>query len=175
MAAELGLTRGAVYGHFGSKPELYQEMMRFSQDPLYRLLADLAASEAPGLGPVRAFLADWFALLAHDPRVRDSTEVLLNKTALTGELAELWRRERRLTADIIAGLTAAFARAAEQSAWPAAAPADAAGLDAYAFMMGLTQTWLFDPGLFDLKRTAPGRVDRFLAGLLHTAGRDLAA
>ena len=100
VAAELGMTRGAVYGHFSSKADLFLEVVRLSQDPIYTLLdqANAEAEDPEAGGPLRVLVRGWLVLLCDNPCHRAAFELVMNKTAFVDELAVLYRREKSLPA-----------------------------------------------------------------------------
>lgn len=167
IAAELGLTRGAIYGHFKSKVELYEQLMRFSQEPLYELTREAAGDEVtPPLDVLRRFMLRWLTLLEENRRHRESFEILLNKTEFTEELGKLVKTEKKLTRDVIAGLQTVMERAAARGDLPEGADTERYALSVYAYLMGLSQTWLFNNKLFSIKASAESLVEVFLHGLV---------
>ena len=58
VAAELGLTRGAVYGHFPNKAELFLEVVRLSQDPIYALIEEADGAADVCAATLRSRVAD---------------------------------------------------------------------------------------------------------------------
>ena len=168
VAAEMGVTRGAIYGHFASKRELFLEVVKQSQDPIYALLAQVwedAHDEHTPLEMIRRFMLGWHRLLREDAAHRAGFELVLTKTTFVDELGELYEREKKLTRDVIRTL----ARVVEQGQAlgefpPELGPRDA-GLTIYLHLMGVTQSWLFNPRLFSLSRQAEPLADACLAGL----------
>jgi TetR/AcrR family acrAB operon transcriptional repressor len=166
IARNAGVTRGAIYGHFDNKVELYQQLMRFSQEPIYALIREVRDCRQAPLRSLRRFMNDWLALLTTDQRHRDSFEILLNKTELTEELSGLIEREQQLTQDVIDALAAIMARAINQGELPTSLGDRQAGVAAYAYLMGLTQTWLFNPSLFPLGAWREALTEYFIQGLV---------
>jgi len=159
VADELGVTRGAVYGHFPSKAELFLEVVRLSQDPIYALLEAAEDETTPddADGPLRRFVRGWLELLRDDPCHRAAFELVMNKTAFVDELAVLYRREKRLTRDVIAAL-------ARWLGDDDVDDPDFAALHLYTHLMGVTQSWLFNPRLFSLHQSLDTLTDHLLRG-----------
>ncbi len=166
IAQDMGVTRGAIYGHFKSKIDLYEQLMSFSQKPLYDL-AERAAEHREGdqLEVLREYMIEWLLLLENNPRHRDSFEILLNKTEYTPELNEYLATEYQLTRDMIDSLAKVVRRAVRRGELAKGTDAKLVGLSVYAHLMGITQTWLFNPGLFSLRETAGALVDHYLITL----------
>ena len=167
IAADLGVTRGAIYGHFNSKRALFLEVIKLSQDPLYALL-QRADADADELGPraaLRGLIVGWHELLVTDRTHRDSFELILNKTTFAAELKVLYDREKRLTADVIAAIAGLVDRGIQAGEFPAELDPKFAGLTTYMHLMGVTQSWLFNPRLFSLRQLAEPLADQALASL----------
>lgn len=153
VASELGVTRGAIYGHFQSKRDLFLSVIKLSQDPIYRLIesAQTQAGDQP-IAALRAFIHGWFDLLLDNAAHRDSFELLLNKTELNDELEVLYQREKQLTRDTIDGIKTVIDAAVQCGELPASSDTGFAALMVYTQLMGITQSWLFNPRLFSLRR-----------------------
>ena len=167
IAAALGVTRGAIYGHFASKRELFLEVIKLSQDPLYELI-DRARAKAETGSPRRAlrrFMLGWHELLVDNRAHRDSFELILNKTTFAADLKLLYQREKRLTADVVDCAAQLIERGIGAGELPGDLDAGFAGLSVYLHLMGVTQSWLFNPRLFSLRRLAEPLTDQVLAAL----------
>ena len=165
IADEIGLSRGAIYGHFKTKPELFEQVMKLGQDPVYGLLNAALADTGPPLAAIRRFMVDWFCMMVEHDQARQATEILLNKAELTEELEQTLQKERQLTADMIAGLASIYERARSAGDVDRDLDPAQAGLHIFAYVMGVTQTWMFNEQLFDLRGSAEGLADRFLRSL----------
>lgn len=149
IAQEAGYSRGPIYWHFRNKDDLYQEVLAYSQLPLERLLDDCRDAGQPAEAVIE-FAAEWLRLLVDDDWFRRSFEILLNKTELTEALRPTLERERQLTSKILAGLADLLSESVK----------DASGnytprrlaLLIYTQLMGITQSWLFAPDVYDLRQ-----------------------
>ncbi|MES1928001.1 TetR family transcriptional regulator [Salinisphaera dokdonensis CL-ES53] len=152
IAKEAGMSRGPIYWHFENKDELFEAVIAYSQTPLQRLV-DAARADTPDpVARMSAFIQGWFDLLVSDKRHRQSFEILMNKTELTQRMARTVRRERELTRAIITLFESLVDDARAQELLPAGDPADLLALQTYTYLMGVTQTWLFSPRLFSLRK-----------------------
>lgn len=168
IAREAGYSRGPIYWHFRNKDHLYQAVLAYSQSPLDSLITSAAASTDQPLKTIENFACDWLDLLVEDAWFRQSFEILLNKTELTSEMADTLKRERHLTRRIVDTLTSLMEAAQAQKLIPSTqAPAQLA-LMTYTYLMGITQSWLFAPRLFSLKKERDFFVTR-LGKLLEQA------
>lgn len=150
IGAEAGFSRGPIYWHFKNKDDLYQAVLAYSQEPLERLIEQAGQSVDAPLDAVERFASNWMELLVGDAWFRQSFEILLNKTELTDAVASVLDRERVLTETVIATLTDLFNFAQQQRLVSARLDSRQLSLSTYAYLMGITQSWLFAPQLFDL-------------------------
>ena len=162
IATEAGYSRGPIYWHFKNKDDLYQAVLSYSQQPLESLISDAAAQQDQPLLAIDTFVRRWLELLVEDSWFRQSFEILLNKTELTEALAPTLKRERKLTRRIIDTLSQLLAAARDKDLIPATQSPEQLGLMLYTLLMGITQSWLFAPKLFNLKKER-----EFFVGRMH--------
>ncbi|MBB6428248.1 TetR family transcriptional regulator [Algisphaera agarilytica] len=175
IAKEVGMTRGAVYGHFKNKLALYSELMQLSQTPLYDIMERALSNPAPPLTALRSFMIEWFELLESNPQHREAFEILLNKTELTEELSEYLESEYSLTQAMVDGMGRLIQTGVEQQALPADTDVRFQALSAYNLLMGATHTWLFNPRLFAINTYGPQLVDQFFFALKRSPEHSAAA
>ena len=162
IATEAGYSRGPIYWHFKNKDDLYQAVLSYSQQPLESLISEAAAQQVQPLQAIDTFVRRWLELLVEDSWFRQSFEILLNKTELTEALAPTLKRERKLTRRIIDTLSQLLAAARDKGLIPATQSPEQLGLMLYTLLMGITQSWLFAPKLFSLKKER-----EFFVGRMH--------
>jgi len=155
IAKEAGCSRGPIYWHFQNKDDLYEAVLAYSQEPLEALVEECRSMADQPVAAMEHFLEQWLSLLANDRRYRQSFEILLNKTEFTDAMSRTLERERELTQSIVALFGELADKALEQGLLKSdEQPADL-GLLCYTYLMGITQTWLFAPGLFSLEQQIP--------------------
>jgi len=155
IAREAGFSRGPIYWHFDSKDDLYEAVLSYSQEPLEALVAECRAMGHTPIEAIDHFIERWLWLLVNDRKYRQSFEILLNKTELTDAMSRTLKRERKLTRSIIALFQSLIEAAIEHGQLHTKEAPARLGLLGYTYLMGITQTWLFSPQLFSLKREAP--------------------
>lgn len=166
VAADLGMTRGAIYGHFPSKAALYKEILEYSESPLSKLMLAASVEEGPAREVIRNFMHRWFELLLTDDRHRYSTEIFLNKSEMIEEVEDVYQRELILTKDIISGLTRIVKRGVAEGSVDIRMSPRMCAIQIYGHLMGIMQTWLFNPQLFSLTANTNAIVDVFIDGIL---------
>lgn len=165
IAEEAGCSRGPIYWHFANKQELFEEILAYSQRPLEALVvSDLDLNDP--IATARSFADEWLGLLISDHYFRQSFEIFLNKTEFTEDMASTIERERALTQSLVANfkkLVVAYREGSGSTTF--ATPADVAAVSMYAYLMGLTQSWLFNPDILDLathKASVVARIEEML-------------
>ncbi|MCR9104251.1 MAG: TetR family transcriptional regulator [Gammaproteobacteria bacterium] len=149
IADEAGCSRGPIYWHFANKEELFEEILAYSQVPLEQMVATHQNSRDPEKA-ADAFSRQWLRLLIDDSYFRQSFEIFLNKTEFTEAVSNTLVRERALTASLIATFASWVRRYRRKNKLKGATSANTVALSMYAYLMGITQSWLFDSGITDL-------------------------
>ena len=165
IGSEAGYSRGPIYWHFKNKEDLFQAVLGYSQEPLEQLVAQARNGDAPPLATIERFVSRWFDLLVEDAWFRQSFEILLNKTEMTEAVSATLKRERKLTRSMISTLQELLLAAQEEGAIPQAQPAEQLALMVYTQLMGITQSWLFAPKLFNLSKQRSFFAERLLVAL----------
>ena len=165
IGSEAGFSRGPIYWHFKNKDDLFEAVLAYSQEPLEKLVAQARSGGLSPLERIGGFVRSWFALLVEDAWFRQSFEILLNKTELTEAMQSTLERERRLTQSMIETLASLACSAQEQGQIPQGQSTGQLALMIYTQLMGVTQTWLFAPGLFDLNEQRGFFAERLLRSL----------
>lgn len=169
IACEAGLTRGAIYHHFGGKAELYQALMAELQRPAAALVDAALHDERPPLERLRLLLARSLAYLEQDPAYRASMELSLFRTGrepdLEAGLAQKIAGQRALRAHIAELVRQAQATGAVR----ADADPQAAAMALLGLLNGVALIWLLDPQGFSPAAQAEALADTLLRGL---AARD---
>ncbi|WP_417519171.1 TetR family transcriptional regulator [Marinobacter sp.] len=155
IAKEAGCSRGPIYWHFENKDDLYEAVLSYSQEPLEALVAECSEMLDAPIEAMNRFIEQWLGLLANNRQYRQSFEILLNKTELTEAMTRTLKRERALTQSIIGLFQVLVERAAEKGLITTQENPKELGLLSYTYLMGITQTWLFSPKLFSLKKEMP--------------------
>ena len=166
IAQEAGCSRGPIYWHFTNKEELFEEILAYSQVPLEQLVALYHDS----IDPEHAaddFSRRWLRLLVDDDYFRQSFEIFLNKTEFTEAVSKTLTRERALTASLIDTFAGWVTLYRQEHSVQATSVSNTVALSMYAYLMGITQSWLFDPKITDLDNNLDFFVGEFLR-LLRT-------
>ena len=178
IAAEAGLTRGAIYWHFDDKSALFNAMVQRVTLPMERHLSDMAARGPAGAGdamaPLRESLLDLMRRLADEPQVRRVFEIVTHKVEYVDESDALRRRHVDARARAVAEFERVLRQAAAARLLVPRLPLRRAAVGLHALVDGLIRNWMLDPSSFDLPATSRQAIDTYLAGLAGPATAKIA-
>jgi TetR/AcrR family acrAB operon transcriptional repressor len=165
IAAEAGVTKGAVYHHFAGKEAILHELREQVALPLLDA-ADttlLHHADCPALERIERFLVAVLEGLERDERKRRTLAVMLFKCeyvdALEVELAGNLRNNIRLTK----AFEAAYETARRQKQLRAGIEPAVAALETAMFLSGLLRLWLLHPPRSPLRRNARRTIAQHVA------------
>jgi TetR/AcrR family acrAB operon transcriptional repressor len=173
IAAEAGVTRGAIYWHFRDKSELLDAMCERTVLPLDRALARADCVDDP-LGTIRRLAVDALRQLATDARTQAVFEILFHKCELVGEVAEKSAARATDRNECLSSVRVLLDAAVANGQLAADTDTEIAAHAMHAYMIGLMHEWVRSPGDYDLALAAASMVDCFLAGLKASPPRSSA-
>lgn len=166
VAAEAGMTRGAIYWHFRDKAELLQAMCRRTTLPLDAALEAAAGREpADPLGELRNLAVDALVRLVRDPHMHAVFEILFHKCELGDGLegqAMVAAADRAKCVDTVQQLVRI---AIAHGQLPAQADPVLVTRLLHGGVLGLMHDWVRAPDDYDLADAAPALVDALIAGI----------
>ena len=176
IAAEAGVTRGAVYWHFRDKAELFAAMCERATSPMDTLAEQAReAKTASPLATLRALCIDTLLHLSGDARAHAVLEIMFHKCELAGELAGVAERHDRDCLNARNCVEAVVHRAVAAGELPRDTDTTLAVHAMFAYVTGLMHEWTLDPAAYDLRASAPSLIDAFIAGLVAKPPRAKAA
>ena len=153
VAAEAGVTRGAVYWHFRDKADLFVAMCERATSPLDALIEQARGThEGSPLAALRLLCIDALAHLSRDTRAHAVFEI-------------------RECANARACVETVIRRAVAAGELPRDTDATLATFAIHAYVTGLMHEWTHDPDAFDLRAAAPALIDAFIAGVVANPPR----
>lgn len=168
IADAAGVTRGAVYWHFASKAELFNEMWQ-QQLPLRDLLQhefNLKDDQDP-LSTLREKFIIGLQYIANNPRQRALMQILYQKCEFSSDMmpeAEI-RKRIGFSYPIIGGILQLCIR---NGLLPAETNVEVSLIVLHSAFTGIIKNWLVEPGQFDLYRQALALVDNIMSILCGT-------
>jgi TetR/AcrR family transcriptional regulator, acrAB operon repressor len=162
IAAAAGVTKGAIYHHFGGKAAILRELRDQVSLPLLDQAdtALLTGEGLPALERIERFLLSVLERLERDPRQRQALGVMLFKCEYVGDLAAQLagglRNNRRLTK----AFEAAYAAARREKALAPRVDPSIAAYETAMFFSGLLRLWLLHAPRSALRRHAPAAIQQ---------------
>lgn len=165
VAQEAGLTRGAIYWHFGSKAELYIALINEYSGRSAEIVQAAAEQGGSLVEILRRIFVRLLQAVSDDPALREVMEISLFKTERTADLQEALQQRRQTNQALLESI----AQAMQKGIVSGELRADIEPLDmARSFLAaqnGAIHLWLQDPSLFSLKESAPALAELFLYGI----------
>jgi TetR/AcrR family transcriptional regulator, acrAB operon repressor len=146
IAAEAGVTRGAVYWHFADKTKVFHAMREQVSVPLIDRtdFALLSGTDADALPAVERFLGDLFDAVANDRETQRTFEIMLLKCEYVDEFATELPRQVTHWRTLEAKLTSAYTRARRGGTLRVELSPALAALETCIFVSGLMRLSLID-------------------------------
>ena len=165
IAAEAGVTRGAIYWHFKNKADLYDAMIKRVLDPEEtRCNAGPLAGQDP-LRFIRDLVVDFLGRLARDARYQRVLEIAWHKCEYVDEMAVIRDSHLECGRRLIALMEGAMRQAQSMGQLSDAICPRRAAVGIIALLDGLVVNWTLEPKLFPLAEYASTIVDVYLRGL----------
>ena len=169
VANEAGVTRGAIYWHFGSKAELYADLLE-EYSARGSEIAQTAVAEGGSMVDIlRRIFIRLLTAVESDPALRAVMEINLFKTEYSPELSDTLSNQiengRILLADITQAMEQGIAAGELRSDMEAEDMARAY----IALQNGVLHLWLINPNAFDLGERAPKMAEILIQGISQKA------
>ncbi len=166
IAAEAGVTRGAIYWHFDNKVELFDAMIQRIVEPLEQKLEELQRQQVDNpLLFVRSLAMFLLDSLANDPRYYRVLEIAWHKCEYVGDMAKIRDQHLECGNRFLGIKEAALKLAMQRGELPPHIDPRQAAVGLIALIDGLIANWTLDRQRFPLSSVASGVVDTYLAGL----------
>lgn len=162
VAERAGVTRGAVYGHFANKADLFEALCRRVWLPTEQVAQCEARAHEQPLEALRAWCLSVLRDAVADPQRRSVLEILFLNSEFVVQSGEI--RERRLAGRRRGGewIRRVVARAVEKGDLAEDLDVDRAARFLQHAVVGTLAHWLFDQEEFDLAEEAEACTDALL-------------
>ncbi|MFC2009838.1 TetR family transcriptional regulator [Chloroflexota bacterium] len=165
IAKEAGVTRGAIYWHFGSKSELYISLVQEYSDR-GNTIAQQAINEGGSIREIfRRIFVRLLSSMEDDRKLRAMMEISLFKTEITLELEAGRQTQIASGRALIKGISEAIRQGITSGELRSDLDPLGVARAFIAFQNGAIHLWLFDPDSFSLKESADMLADIFMKGI----------
>lgn len=176
IAADAGVSRGAVYWHFTSKADVFNALLTRQHDA-NKVVCSAARNpdEADPLGQIRNILVLFLCKTVHDPQQRRVSEIFHHKCELAGDQESLRELLQATGDEIDRDIALSLRNAISRGQLPADLDLTRAAIGMHAYIHGLINNWLLRPDSFALDQEAGALVDALLDMLRYSPALRLPA
>jgi TetR/AcrR family acrAB operon transcriptional repressor len=169
VATEAGVTRGAIYWHFGSKVELYTALLE-EYSARGSEIAQAAVAEGGSMLEIlyRIFVR-LLTAVENDTALRAVMEINLFKTEYSPELSETLSKQIKSGRILLTGIAQAMEQGIKAGELRSDMQAEDLARAFIAFQNGLLHLWILDPTAFDLGERAPHMAEILIQGISKKA------
>jgi TetR/AcrR family acrAB operon transcriptional repressor len=167
VAAEAGVTRGAIYWHFANKAALFDAMREQVSLPIIdRTDYTLLAPQVPDpLSAAERFLCALLDSVANDGDTRETFRIMMLKCEYVDELEPELARQTGGWRELEAKLASVYTRAKRAGTLREGLTPAMAALDTCVFVAGLMRLWLLDDDGVLIRTRARRLIAAHIAGL----------
>lgn len=167
IAEAAGVTRGAIYHHFGSKEELYIALVTERSAGINKLAEEVLTQEGTAVEVIRRFLLSMIGYLHENEDYRALLELATSKVEHTEALKSLMEDTIQGRRQLAAVFVALLAQGVQDGTVRPDIPVNLAAWNLISFMNGLGLVWIQDPGAFSIHEDKEVLVDAFLKGFIQ--------
>jgi TetR/AcrR family transcriptional regulator, acrAB operon repressor len=165
IAREAEVTRGAIYWHFGSKAELFDELLT-SYSGLSAEIVQQAASEGGTLLEIlERVLIRLLSAVETNPLLKEVMEISLYKTERINELNPVYQKLNEAAVNLLAGITQVMQNGINEGSIRNDLQAVDIARSYLAYQNGITSLWLTNPSAFSLEEKATSFASIFIEGI----------
>ena len=167
VAAEAGVTRGAIYWHFANKGEVFAAMMQRAVEPLETMGEVDYAALADPMGELRARLLAVFERILSEPQYLRVFSIAWHKCEYVDEMAPIVDQCMEAGNRHLGRIESAFRTAQLKGQLSPAVDAHRAAMGLTALIDGLIADWSLQPASIAMQH-ATEWIDCYLRGVAAT-------
>lgn len=165
IAAEAGVTRGAVYHHFGGKPEVYTALVNERFREANEAFESIMISSSLPPEKLRSLIMVAVSMLEENEQYRRIQELVLFKTAYVPELEEGMQYKIKSTNSTVSYIEELIKMGMDSGDFDRELDPHAAAVAAVGLFGGVSTLWLLDRDMFSAKEYAGKLADIFIRGI----------
>ena len=166
IAEAAGVTRGAIYHHFGSKADLFQALVEDASALGSNVVQNAIAEGGTFVEITRRVLVRTMHLLEDNRRFREVMALTLFKTGGSPELDAFTQQRHEQARTQVEQIAGFFRSGIEQGALRSDLAPDTAARAFLAYQNGLALLWLSNPEAFSIKGEAEELAGVLLNGIV---------
>ena len=166
IALEAGVTRGAIYHHFGGKVELFKELVTERSIGVNQLAEEIIKEGGSPAETLRRLLVRMFEYAEEDEDYRAMLKIATDKVEFTEELEDFSRQNIRGRRALIRFLSNLIRQGIEAGDFRADLSAKDSAIAVAGFLNGVGLLWIQDPDSFSIRRRSEAMVNVMMGGLL---------
>jgi len=167
IAAEVGVTRGAIYWHFDNKAELYNTLIE-NYSAYGAAIGEQAIADGGSFVDIlRRIFVRQLQAVEEDPDLRAIMEIHLFKTGLDPELQTALLQKIQSGQALLEGISAAMSMGIAAGELRADIDPLEMARAFLAFQNGLIYLWLLSPDSFSLRASAESMAEILVGGVMR--------
>jgi TetR/AcrR family acrAB operon transcriptional repressor len=166
IAAEAGVTRGAIYHHFQNKATLYLALLERAEAEQQAVMQK-AIEEGGSIAEItQRIMTTSLRALAQRPTFRAVMALSLFKVADSQELSDLIEKRKQEAVTLIESIAAVMAQGIAAGDFRQDLDPRTAARAFLAYQQGLTRLWLANPEAFAIDKEAGQLTELYMKGIL---------
>jgi len=165
VAAEAGMTRGAIYWHFKNKFELLNAViLECRRKSEIRLNQILDAPQSP-LNKVRQLIYEFFLIVSEQEEFKVMEEIKVFKSERKKDLNRLYKEHMEKVKEMKTLLKELIKQGIAEGEFDRRIDPDTVVVALISYIGGVKSAWLSDVTMFSLKENAQNLADIFINGI----------
>lgn len=167
VADEAGLSRGAIYWNFANKQDLYVTLVReyFRTNIHDALLARTAQVDDP-VAALREYMFNYNYNVVANAEIREFMELIRYKTEVKTLSQEILAVQQKMDLLMKEEITALVRACRKKKLLRQDASEAVLTMAVLSYLNGIESTWMFNPGIFPLKKQLKPLIDLFVDTVL---------
>jgi TetR/AcrR family acrAB operon transcriptional repressor len=162
VAAAAGVSRGAIYYHFGSKAEIFKTVVMENKDQMFTIINEIINDQSISkIQAIRSTFTEYLHRIEDDEYFRD-VETLLYKTELAGDLKDVTATFSTIMRDIFTLIKRVVSGAVKEGSLKKDLDLDSFTFAIMSYHYGLMSLWITNRDLFSIKEKSQEFINIFL-------------
>ena len=165
IAKEAGLTRGAVYWHFGGKAETYSVLVEERLSKVTQVLRNIFNNDSSPEKKIQKLLITSMKYVEEYADYRAIMQLTLFKTEVIDEVEEMMKTKKGGTIKIISEITNIIDKGIALGQFREDLDSKSAAISTIGLINGMISLWLMNTNYFSISQHAENIANQFLRGL----------